>query len=69
MGDDSRRDGFDRPRVLVAGAFTGLVSVLAIIDALSTEYTLDVVTLGILVGIIAGLLGIEVRDIVRGGRD
>ena len=69
MGDDSRRDGFDRPRVLVAGAFTGLICVLALIDAATAEYTLDVVTLGLLIGVIAGLLGIEVRDVIRSGKD
>ncbi len=68
-GEGPRRGPYDRPRVIAAGALTGLVVVLAVMDALSPEYQLGEVTLAALLGAIAALLGIEAADVIRGGKD
>ena len=68
-GEGPRRGPYDRPRVVVAGALTGLVAVLAVMDALIPDYAMGEVTLAALLGTIAALLGIEAADVIRGGRE
>lgn len=71
MSNDTkpRRGSYDRPRVVVAGALTGLVALLLVWDALSAEYVMGEVTLAALLGAILTLLGIEAADVIRGGRE
>lgn len=50
---------FIRPRVAGGLALVGLVIVLAISDAYSTDYAIDPITLGILLGAGLLLLGVD----------
>lgn len=69
-GDGHRPRGpYDRPRIVIAGALTALLSVLLLMDALSSEYQLGEVTLSALLGAILLLLGLEARDVIRGDKD
>lgn len=70
MADDQkpRRGSYDRPRVIVAGALTGLVMLLLVWDAASPEYQMGEVTLAALLGATLTLLGIEAADVIRGGK-
>jgi hypothetical protein len=63
MGDDEGR--FDRPRVYAASALIATTCLLVLLDALSVEYTASDVTVGILLGIGATLLGVEISDLAR----
>ena len=64
-----RRGSYDRPRVIVAGALTGLVMLLLVMDAISPDYAVGEVTLAALLGAVLALLGIEAADVIRGGRE
>lgn len=70
MADDRppRRGPYDRPRILVAGALTLLVVGLAAWDAGHAEYQASEVTMSVLLGTILTLLGLELNDVLRGGR-
>lgn len=54
-----------RPRVYIAFAFSTVLGALLVIDAVRTDYAMSELTLTVLVGTIATLLGVEVADILR----
>lgn len=65
MGDgtDTEGDGeaphFVRPRIVVGVLLFGLVAVLALIDAISPDYQLDSIQLGLMLGTGGVILGVE----------
>lgn len=69
MAGDGRgtRSGFDRPRVLIAGALTSVLILLLLVDAFSADYAVTEVTQAALLGAICTLLGIEALDFLRRG--
>lgn len=58
-------DTYRMPRIVVAGAFTFQLVLLGFLDALLPEYTLEPVTLIVLVTVIAAMLSVEIRDFIR----
>ncbi len=60
-GGEDANDGFRfiRPRMLAGLLLYSLVAVLAIYDAISPEYSLDNIALGLMLGTGGVLLGVE----------
>lgn len=68
-GDRRNGDpGYRRPRVWIAGGLTVLLALLMVFDASSASYSLSELALTIMLGAILTLLGLEVTDIMRGGK-
>lgn len=68
MAGEHPRGSYDRPRIVIAGALTGILIALLFIDSTSAEYALGEVTLTVIVGTILTLLGLELTDVIKGGR-
>jgi hypothetical protein len=66
-GSDGDHPFYGRARIYLAGILVIVASALALIDALSTEYTLDVVHLGMFLTTAALLLGVEGLKRIMGG--
>lgn len=60
-----RASDFHVARVASAMVLTGLIVVLAVRDAFSIDYALDLQTLVTMLVTVLGLLGLEARDILR----
>lgn len=60
--DESR---FDRPRIYAAGALVAVACVLLLLDVLSGEYSVDPITLGLMLVTAGALLGVEINDLVQ----
>jgi hypothetical protein len=68
MAGEQRPGQYARPRVLIALALTGLLIVLLLLDVASRDYSMSELTLTAILGAILTLLGIEVADLIRGGK-
>lgn len=65
-GDGRSRSGdYTAARIGAAAALIGVLVILAIVDAFSATYALELPTLVALLGAIGGLLGVEVLAVVR----
>lgn len=70
MSDDRRTRSSDY-RAARVGAALGLtiaIVLVMVIDALSPEYEASPVTLGVLATLIAGLLAVDLPDLLRPGK-
>jgi len=70
MAGEQRNGGnpYIRPRIVIAGALTVLLAFLLWKDATDPGYAMSELTLTVILGSIITLLGIEVNDMLRGGR-
>jgi hypothetical protein len=67
-GPDDVRPYYGRARIAAGLMLIGLVIVLALIDALSFDYSVDSIQLGLLLGTGLVLLGVEAgRKLLGGG--
>ena len=64
----SRGPDYRVARIGAALAFTLIVVVLLLLDALRADYVVDHIVLTLLLGTILGLLGLEAAKIIRGPR-
>lgn len=65
-GGAQRRAGdYRQARVGAAGALTAVTVVLLVLDALLPDYDVDPMVLGLLLGSIGALLGVDALDLVR----
>jgi hypothetical protein len=67
-GDDHSTTGYVRPRIALAFLLVALLALLLFVDATSKDYTMSDITLTVLVGSVLTLVGIEVHDLLRGGK-
>ena len=67
QGDDAdRRDGdYRTARIGAAAALAAVTAVILVLDALVPTYDVDPVVLGLLLGSIGGLLGVDALDLLR----
>jgi hypothetical protein len=63
---ERRADDYRKARIYTAAAFTSILLVLLVTDALSPEYAISPVVLGTLVAGILTLLGIEFANTITG---
>jgi hypothetical protein len=71
MSDDrrgSRGGDYRAARAGAALALTIAIFVVLVIDALSADYEASPVTLGVLATLIAGLLAVDLPDLLRPGK-
>lgn len=61
--------GYVRPRIVLAFVLAALLVMLFVADVTRTDYAVSEVTLTVLIGTILTLVGIEVHEMLRGGRD
>ncbi|HEY6012386.1 MAG TPA: hypothetical protein VIU37_00205 [Candidatus Limnocylindrales bacterium] len=69
MADDprSRRPDYRFARIVAAGSLTLVVSTMLIVDLIpAANYEVQPVVLVPILGFIAGLLGVEIRSILKG---
>ena len=69
MSDDrrSRTSDYRAARIGAAAGLTVAVVLMLLIDALSGEYEVSPVALGVLATLIAGLLAVDLPDLMRPG--
>ena len=69
MSDErrSRTGDYRAARIGAAAGLTFAVVLMLLIDALSGEYEASPVTLGVLATLIAGLLAVDLPDLIRPG--
>lgn len=60
----ARAGDFRLARTAAALSLVGLVCALAVLDALSADYRLELPTLALILGAAAGFLSVEIRDIL-----
>lgn len=65
----ARRDDFRTARIVGALALFGLVVVVVILDAVSLDYQVDHVVLGLVLVAALTLVGLDAPAIFRGGKD
>ncbi|MES2210978.1 MAG: hypothetical protein V4515_12475 [Chloroflexota bacterium] len=65
----ARRDDFRTARIVGALALLGAVVMMAIIDAVSLDYQVDHVVLGLVLVAALTLVGLDAPAIFRGGKD
>ena len=71
MSDDrrgSRTDDYRAARAGAALALTIAIITILLIDAFSPAYEVSAVTVGVLATLIAGLLAVDLPDLLRPGR-
>lgn len=61
-----RAGDYRAARIGAAASLTAVLVVLLLLDALLEDYDFDSIQLGLLVGAIGGLLGIEAGSMIRG---
>lgn len=71
MTDDRRSRGGDyrAARIGAAAGLTFAIVLTLFVDAMSADYEVSPVTLGILATLIAGLLAVDLPDLIRPGGD
>ncbi len=69
MSDErrSRSGDYRAARIGAAAGLTFAVMLMLLIDAFSPEYEASPVTLGVLATLIAGLLAVDLPDLIRQG--
>jgi hypothetical protein len=63
-----RQGDYRVARIAAAAAFTAVLVVLLLVDAASPDYAVEAVIVTLLVGTVLALFGVEVTDVLRGGR-
>ena len=68
MSDErrSRPSDYRAARIGAAAGLTVAIVVILIIDAVSVDFEVSPVTLGVLATLIAGLLAVDLPDLMRG---
>ena len=69
MSDErrSRSGDYRAARIGAAAGLTFAVILMVVVDAISNEYEVAPITLGVLATLIAGLLAVDLPDLIRPG--